>query len=473
MLNLFYNKLKIDCCSNYLVLIMNEIYYIVESPKIQLNEFPYDINEKLLSEPEVQEALKKANESYLHWEELKYKSWIPNNFFSSKELFWTFLSINRWIGSSSTPIRNEQGTFFQMKIDSYSEILHIIDKEMAGNFMGVADLSEGDKKQFIARNIIEESIASSQLEGANTSRGVAKKMLLEGRKPHNHSEQMIVNNHKAMSMIEGKFYKEKLSWHMICELHSIITDKTLHESKQGALRETFDEKGNRLVIRPWADQTVAYVTPDKKFVEAELPRLIDFANDVKNNSTKYIHPLIKAIMIHFWIGLLHPFEDGNGRLARILFYWYMLKNEYWAFAYLSMSEKIKKSSKQYAKAFIYSEQERCDLTYFIDYNIRKLKLARNEFQDYLKNKITENRSIISFAQRKYDFNERQIKLLQYFHRKMEERTNVTSHQKLYSVKKGAAILDLKELVEKKFLIKRRFGKNIFYYPTTKIAKLFQ
>jgi Fic family protein len=452
---------------------MNEKINIVHSPKIQFDDMPYETMQKLLEQPEVQGALKKANEGYLHWEELKYKNWIPNNFFPSKELFWTFLTINRYLGSSPTPIRDEKGNIFKMKTESYSEILHIIDKEMAGNFMGVADLSENDRKQFIARNIIEESIASSQLEGANTSRAVAKKMLLEGRQPHNHSEQMIVNNHKAMSMIEEKLNREKLSWNMICELHSIITDKTLHESKQGKLRETLDENGNRLVIKPWDDETVAYITPDKEFVEAELPKLIDFANDVKNESDNYIHPLLKAIMIHFWIGLLHPFEDGNGRLARILFYWYMLKNEYWAFAFLSMSEKIKKSSKQYAKAFIYSEQEGCDLTYFIDYNIRKLKLARKEFQDYLKNKISENRSIITFVQRKYDFNERQIKLLQYFNRKMEERTNVVYHQKFYSVKKGAAILDLKELVKKKFLIKKRFGKNIFYYPTAKVAKLFK
>ena len=322
-----------------------------------------------------------------------------------------------------------------MMTDNYNEFLHIIDKEMAGNFMGIAGISENDKKQFVARNIIEESIASSQLEGANTARAVAKKMLLEGRKPHNHSEQMIVNNHNTMMMIEKKLYKEKLSWNMICELHSMITYKTIAEDKQGKLRETFDKGGNRLVIRPFDNHIVAYVTPDKEFVESELPKLIDFANDIKADGSGYIHPLIKAIMLHFWIGLLHPFEDGNGRLARILFYWYMLKNEYWAFAYLSLSEKIKKSAKQYARVFIYSEQDRQDLTYFIHYNISKLSLARKDFQDYIKNKVTENRLQIILDQKKYGFNERQTKLLQYFNRKMEERTNVSSHQKLYFYKK--------------------------------------
>jgi Fic family protein len=178
-------------------------------------------------------------------------------------------------------------------------------------------------------------------------------------------------------------------------------------------------------------------------------------------------------MLHFWIGLLHPFEDGNGRLARILFYWYMLKNNYWAFAYISLSEKIKKSPMQYAMAYIYSEQDECDLTYFINYNIRKLKLARKEFQQYIQNKVKENCLVISLVQQEHDMNERQIKLLQYFYRKTESRINIVAYQKLYSIKKVTASYDLKKLVEAKFLIKKRHGRNIYYYPTEEINKLFK
>jgi Fic family protein len=97
--------------------------------------------------------------------------------------------------------------------------------------------------------MIEESIASSQLEGANTSRAVAKKMLLEGRKPKTISEKMIVNNHKTMQKIEQDLFKQDLTWELICELHSMITDQTLPEAKQGTLRETFDSNGNKLVIK--------------------------------------------------------------------------------------------------------------------------------------------------------------------------------------------------------------------------------
>lgn len=425
-----------------------------------------------LTKASVLGAIKKADEDYLHWEALRYKTWIPEEFSSNKEKFWHLLNIKRHLGGIITPIMDKNGHYFRMNTKHLSEFLHIIDKEMGGSFMGITHFSELNKKQFITRNLIEESIASSQIEGANTSRAVARKMLLEGRKPINHSEQMIVNNHQIMLKIEQEFYKEELSFELICELHSIVTDKTLPEDKKGKLRETFDQHGERLKIIPWSG-TVTYVTPDKEFVETELPRLMAFANDKEDPQSEFIHPLIKGIMLHFWIALLHPFEDGNGRLARSLFYWYMLRHDYWAFKYISLSEKIKNSTKQYSLAYVYSEQEPYDLTYFIQYNIEKLQLARKDFQLYIERKIKENRVEASINQEKYGFNNRQKKLLHYLHQETENRTTITSYQQLYLINKVTAITDLKELVTKGFLNKIKNGRNTFYYPTTKVSEIFK
>jgi Fic family protein len=371
-----------------------------------------------------------------------------------------------------TPIQNEQGQYFCMNTQRYAEFLHTIDKEMAGNFMGVTHFSEDNKKQFILRNSIEEAIASSQLEGANTSRSAAKKMLLEGAKPHGKSEIMIVNNHQAMLYIEQELYKNELSFEILCELHKMVTAQTLQSDLQGKLRETYDAQGNRLKVIPFVTKEMVYITPNKEFVEAQLPRLIDFANDKKIGRTDFIHPLIKGILLHFWIGLLHPFEDGNGRLARLIFYWYLLRHGYWAFKYLSLSEKIKKSSVQYAKSYFQSEDGHCDLTYFLNYNIEKLKLARKDFQIYLSNKIKQNQSFVYDVQEKYQFNERQMRLLHYLYQNAESRTNLIAYQSLYAVKKGTAIADLKELTEKGLLSKKKIGRNTYYYPTKELSKLF-
>ncbi len=451
---------------------MTESIYKVLTPPPQEQDNQLDLNEffnKLIN-PEVKNAIQRANRpTYLHWEQLRYKNWIPQHLFPKKESFWFLLKFFRKMSSTPTPIKDAKGNYFKILNHLYEEFLHITDKEMAGNFMGVTDLSESDKKRVVVENLIEESIASSQLEGANTSRVVAKKMLIEGRKPQNHDEHMIVNNHRTMLRIEQELYKEPLSLELLCELHAMITDKTLEAENQGKLRDTFDKTGQRLkVIKP-GDGEIAYIAPDKEFVETELPRLIAFAND---NAGDFLHPLIKAIMLHFWVGLLHPFEDGNGRLARILFYWYMLKNGYWAFAYISLSEKIKKSPAQYSMAYIYSEQDDNDLTYFLDYNFHRLALARTEFQEYIKKQLQQNRSAVFSFQKDSHLNERQIKLLQYFNKNKQARTSIVAHQNIYLVKKNTAIADLKLLCSEGFLLKKKHGRNVFYYPTDKISELF-
>lgn len=444
---------------------MTEVFYTIENPEFP---FPGSDHNQLLRSPETLEIIAKAQERYLPWQEFKNKDWASTH----KEKIWPLIKLNRQLNNQRTPIFDKDNGQFTFDPSIHTEFLHQVDLELGGNFMGIDHFNEGDKERFIRRNLIEESIASSQLEGANTSRVVAKRMLKEGREARNKSEQMIVNNHNTMRLIEEKLKYEELSLGMLMTLHSHITKDTIEEKHQGVLRETLDDNGNPLVIKPWDQQTIAYVTPKKDFVEEQLPKLISFAND--KDKSGFIHPLIKAIMLHFWIGLLHPFEDGNGRLARILFYWYMLKKGYWAFSYLSLSERIIKSPKQYAMAYIYSEQDNNDLNYFIYYNIQKIKLARTHFQEYMKRKIAENRQFSKIIKEGYHLNQRQLNLLQYLAKDEQRFTTLEEHIVVNNnIGKVTAASDLKKLVQDGFLKKVRNGRNIFYYPTPHIHNVFR
>ena len=418
---------------------------------------------------EIRHAIERAQERYLPWQEFKNKTWVPGN----KEYVWLLIKHLRLTNLRSTAVTDQDGFTYKYNPNGYSEFFHEIDMEFGGNMIGVADFSESDKRQIIRRNLIEESIASSKLEGANTSRDAARRMLNEGRKPRDKDEQMIVNNHAAMRRIEEEAKSQPMSLDLLFDLHRQVTTGTLvNPEHAGTLRQTFDANGNRLKIMPWDEFTVAYVAPDREFVEHELPKLIQFANDEDNAG--FIHPLFKAIMLHFWIGLLHPFEDGNGRLARILFYWYMLRKGYWAFSYLSLSEKILNSPKQYAMAYIYSEQDNYDLNYFIHYNISKLKLAREDLQKYLKEKIVENRKSMKLIQSGHNFNERQLILLQYLSKDEQRSTTMTAYHNINSsVAYVTAVTDLKKLVDGGLLTKRKVGRNVYYFPTEQVSVLFK
>jgi Fic family protein len=422
------------------------------------------------SDQEYSDAMAKIEVNYLPWNEFRNKSWANE---TKKEQIWHFSKFYRRFQNRPVSIKDKDGKGYVYNPQRHAEFLHEIDFEFGGNMLGITDLNENDKRQIIRRNLIEESIASSKLEGANTSREAARKMLREGRRPKDKSERMIVNNHAAMLKIEEQLKNEPLSLEMIFELHRMVTQETLDDTThEGKLRETLDKNGDRLKIFPWDQTTIVYIAPDREFVEEQLPRLISFAND--EDGSGFMHPLFKAIMLHFWIGLLHPFEDGNGRLARILFYWYMLRKGYWAFAYLSLSERIVKSPKQYAMAYIYSEQDDYDLNYFIQYNVEKLKLARQQLQKYLKEKIAENKRHHRLLQGEEALNQRQFRLLQHLVTDELRHTNVAGYHNVNpEIGYITAVNDLKNLVHRGLLKKVKTGRNVNYFATVKVETLFK
>ena len=161
---------------------MTETYIQIKAPKHLIDPEKYF---QAIANQEIREVIKKSNDSYLHWRELKYKGCMPDDW-DKKEEIWSLIKTHRLFQSKITPIKDENGNFFRMNSEKYSQFLHIIDKEMAGNYMGIKDFTENDQKSYISRNLVEESISSSLLEGANTSRKVAEKMLTERSKPLNY-----------------------------------------------------------------------------------------------------------------------------------------------------------------------------------------------------------------------------------------------------------------------------------------------
>lgn len=442
----------------------------LEKPDISKYESK-DIFKVLASngEAEVFDYIKKSSASeYLYWDKLRYKEPSPTDV--SKELLWMIVKFFRTTKSQKAPIKDKNGKIFKWtKLDYFEEFFHEVDMHTGGElFVEKGGVNKANKQKLITRGIMEEAIASSQLEGAATSRQAAKKMLREGRKPVNSSEQMIVNSYTSMKAIEESYKDRDMSMDLILELHSLITKDTLDsQAEKPRLRAAAET----VCVTDDVNDIIYYEAPDSKFVKRELEKLIDFAND-DSKGEAFIHPIIKAIMIHFWIGYLHPFTDGNGRLARMLFYWYLIKNGYWAFVYLPISKVIKQSPKQYIMSYVYSEQDDNDLTYFLDYNIRKIKMALREFKSYLTGESSKNVKMKKRSESKYKLNIRQIQVLQYLHGDTEERTTLKAHMNVNQVSKMTASNDLKNLVKKGLLVIDKQGRNVYYYGTDKIKELF-
>lgn len=353
------------------------------------------------TDDKVAELVKKFNEAYLHWDEVRYRD-VPVD----HEVLWALMKLSR--RNSARRISFKEWTFQYNITGEVLRIMHILDPGAGGTMEApIAGLRTAvGMERYIVSSLMEEAIASSQIEGAVTTTKVAKDMLKTQRRPRNVSEQMILNSYVAMKKIK-EHQSEELTIDLIKELHRIITQDTL-DSKE--LEGHFREDNETVVGDPFEEEKVYHRPPDHRRIEIHLQELCDFAN---NSGGEFIHPLIKAITIHFMIGYIHPFVDGNGRLARTLLYWYALKSDYWLFEYMAISRTIKESRRKYGMAYLYTETDDNDLTYFLSYNFRCMEKALQDVKEHILRKQEEQREAFRTATEIPGISKRQAEILRY------------------------------------------------------------
>ena len=180
--------------------------------------------------------------------------------------------------------------------------------------------------------------------------------------------------------------------------------------------------------------------------------------------------MVRATAIHFMMGYDHYFEDGNGRTARALFYWSMLKQGYWLSEFLTISRILKQAPTKYTKSFIFTEQHKGNLTYFLIYHLKVIQRALDELDKYLARKSEElqsTRKLLSPAASK--FNYRQISLLEFAIRHPDEYYTVKSHAKSHGVSEQAARNDLYELEDRKLLERDKIGREFVWTTPVDLA----
>ena len=356
---------------------------------------------KFLSSKDGMSFVKNLNAKYLYWDKVKYQS-IPDNI--SHEDLWFAIKVIR--GAEAIPLKFGNFTFSFCNTDNIQRELHYFDLNIGGSLSSDNLIPAEDKNKYLISSIMEEAIASSTIEGAVSTRKKAKEMLRKNSRPRNKSEQMILNNYEGIKYILKK-KDEKLSPELLLEVHKILTHNTLDNKKnEGNFREN-----NDICVYDMVNSQEVYNPPDYK----EIPELINAVCDFFNYDSKeyFIHPINKGIILHFLMGFIHPFADGNGRTGRGLFYWYLLSKGYWMTEYLSISKCILKSKAQYEKAYLYCEYDGNDLTYFINYHLKAMKVAYDTLKAYIQRKIKEKNQLLSFN-RIPNINERQAQILKLF-----------------------------------------------------------
>lgn len=395
------------------------------------------------------ESIKAISDEYSYWDKAKYKIPAELQAFITPEDLWMLVKFNRRAGQRFLSIADEHFVF--TSTDTIYKQLHEFDLHLGGLLGGQDTIPEADKHRYLIGSIMEESIASSQIEGAVTSRVVAKEMLRKQRPPRNHSERMIVNNYNTIQHIVTNKH-HSLTAESLLELHRLMTADTMDKPEDcGAFRQHDD-----IYVVDAVDGEVIHTPPACTTLPAFVADLCLFFND--ETPAYFLHPIVKASIIHFLVGYFHPFADGNGRTTRALFYWYLLKRGYWLTEYLSISRVIMQSRSQYYKAYQYTEADDNDLGYFVHYQVKAMKRAYDELKVYIDRKVSEKQQL-SQLQITGDLSVRQATILNWLKTEPNRILSVKEVETVLGTSNQTARTDLQRLVEKGYLTEVRINQK--------------
>lgn len=378
------------------------------------------------------------------------------------EQWWLGIKFARQALGRLLPLRDKNDNQFSITLsDSIQRRLFMVARDAAGVLQGTGGIpSETMRERYLVRSLMEEAMTSAQLEGAATTTQVAKEMLRSGRAPRDYGERMIVNNYRTMQELR-RWLDRPLTPDTVFEIHRMLTDGTLDDPGAAGRFRTAQEN---IVIE---DETgcVLHIPPPAAELPARMQALCDFANQ-RDDDEHFIHPVVRAVVIHFQIGYDHPFVDGNGRTARALFYWSMLRSGFWMTEYFSISSILKQAPAQYSRSYLHTESDDGDVTYFLSHQLDVLLKAIDGVHGYMARKQrvqNEAESLLKPGSRLARLlNHRQRAVLLNALKHPGKHFTIAVHQQTRDIAYDTARSDLLGLVSAKLMQQYKQGKTLLF-----------
>ena len=382
---------------------------------------------------QMKQLVQSVNDHYEYWDKAKYKALPPG--FTPEDL-WRFVVADR--RTKIVQVWPKYHVHFSLT-GMMQQQCHQYDMNFGGSWGAGSLIQDEHRERYLVSSLMEEAISSSQMEGAATTRRVAKDMLRRHATPRDRSQQMIVNNYQTIRFIvEHK--QEPLTMEMLLHIHHLMTDRTMERPEDaGQFRKNDD-----VVVENAITHDIVHRPPSYRDIPQFVDDLCSFFN--ASQPPTFIHPIIRGIVIHFMLAYMHPFVDGNGRISRALFYLYMLRQGYWLTEYLSISRIIYRSKNSYEKAFLCSEADGMDIGYFIAYHLRVLGLAFRDLQSYLQRKIEEREAAAAYLSIP-GLNERQAEMIKMYADNPNAMYTVREFQARFQVTPTTVKSDLEQLMK--------------------------
>lgn len=402
--------------------------------------------------------LKYTHSRYLGEEEVRHRiqyEKIPGKW----DEIWQRVMRMRKLGAVPMFLGSLDMKFWYFPSDSINKKISEIER-LGTKLYDKISTDRGFISSFLVDAEVEEAISSAIYEGANTTRARARELIESGKRPASKDDWMLLNNVEALEWIKNH-RGDHVSLDLILKIHQTVTKNTLSEVDASFCGKFRDDS---VVVNNALGKIVHEGISYEKIEES--------LNEIIKNVTshpRYLHPLIRGILLHYFIAYIHPFFDGNGRTARTLFYFKSMKHDLKFVELLSISAHLKNSGNQYEKSFEKVKNHDWDLTYFIDYCLESLlaalKIVEGKVNYLLK---------INVLKEIYALNENQIGLIQKLALNKYRTVTIEAYAEEISKSREVARQDLKRLVETQLMTEEKVSKKFVYkIDTRKLKEIIQ
>ena len=339
-----------------------------------------------------------------------------------------------------------------------SGLLHQLDRDRVEAIVS-PELSE----RGVASALREEAIASVVLAGGTKTDDNTREMLRTGGEPRDGGEQAIVNLHRALEVVRVR-RDEPLSPRGIVALNKMIIENT--EGAPGGVRRKAEGSAVEGLVHAGELQPMS-VERREQCLEA----ICAFANG--QTPVFFVHPLIRAVILHFWVLYARPFPGGNSRTARALFLWAMLHQDYPLFALIAISPVLLRAPARYARAVQQVETDDNDLTYFILHQAGAIREALETLHARVERQTSELREAGARFRGFAALNPRQQAVMAHALRTPEARYLIAGHQHSHGVTHQTARDDLFDLARRELLTVGKAGRRYVFKVPADLARRLQ
>ncbi|MFZ4456625.1 MAG: Fic family protein [Bacteroidales bacterium] len=216
--------------------------------------------------------------------------------------------------------------------------------------------------------------------------------------------------------------------------------------------------GMKVISGAFGREKIHFEAPSAERIVGEMNVFLDWLNEKSQ-----LDLVLKSAISHFWFVTIHPFDDGNGRLARAIMDLFLARSEGSKIRFYSMSNQIFKEHKHYNEIIEKTQKGTSDITNYLLWFLDCFERALHASEKNLE--IILDKSLFWDKHKFTPINERQLKIINYLYDNYENEVGflrTSSYAKLAGCSTDTALRDLQDLVEKEILKTDDTGKKTNY-----------